>query len=431
MILKALEYLILLTATFLYVFYIYRITGCFLKIKQGPVWKAGAFIGIWLTGGMAVFPDDPINIFAMLALFLLTVAFFYRGTATEKISVVLIFFPIMVSLNFLTTDVTGLIYFRLTTGGYFLDRFLTLVSFVMRILFWAGVYYGFHKKLSGMAGLMNDRMWLLPDVICAAAFAGSITVISTARLEQAWIAYPSGIACIITGLGCIWLCLYIGGAVRQELENENMKLRQTYYEELEKNQLAIRKLRHDMNNHLGIIGSFLETGDYGKALDYFRQLHVASAARSRKFCDNSLVNAVINAKYNLAEEKEIPCFVNMELKKIYDIDDVSLCTIFANLLDNALEAAACIPEKENRRLALKARLLNDALCIEVENTFAGELKEVKGRLATTKEKTEGHGYGLRSVQDVVELYDGQMQISHGDGIFRVVIWIGHLSGAGA
>ena len=97
---------------------------------------------------------------------------------------------------------------------------------------------------------------------------------------------------------------------------------------------------------------------------------------------------MINAKYNLAEEKEIPCFVNMELKKIYDIDDVSLCTIFANLLDNALEAAACIPEKDNRRLALKARLLNDALCIEVENTFAGELKEVKGRLATTKEKPD-------------------------------------------
>ena len=431
MIRLGLEYLILITATFFYIFYIYRITACFLRIKQGIFWKAGAFIGTWLTGSMVVFPEDPFNIFAMLLLFLATVSFFYTGTVTEKISVVLIFFPIMASLNFLTTDVTGLIYFRLTTGGHFLDRFLTLISFVLRILFWAGVYYGFHKKLSGMAGLMNDRMWLLPDVICAAAFAGSITVISTARLEQAWIAYPSGIACIITGLGCIWLCLYIGGAVRQELENENMKLRQTYYEELEKNQLAIRKLRHDMNNHLGIIGSFLENGDYEKALDYFRQLHVASAARSRKFCDNSLVNAVINAKYNLAEEKEIPCFVNMELKKIYDIDDVSLCTIFANLLDNALEAAACIPEKENRRLALKARLLNDALCIEVENTFAGELKEVKGRLATTKEKTEGHGYGPRSVQDVVELYGGQMQISHDGGVFRVVIWIGHLSGAGA
>ncbi|MFR6328033.1 MAG: GHKL domain-containing protein [Eisenbergiella sp.] len=50
---------------------------------------------------------------------------------------------------------------------------------------------------------------------------------------------------------------------------------------------------------------------------------------------------------------------------------------------------------------------------------------------TTKEKAEGHGYGLRSVRDVVELYGGHIQISHEDGIFRVTIWIGHLSGAAA
>lgn len=84
-----------------------------------------------------------------------------------------------------------------------------------------------------------------------------------------------------------------------------------------------------------------------------------------------------------------------------------------------------------RRLSLKARLVGDALCIEVENTFAGEVKEAKGRLVTTKEKAEGHGYGLRSVRDVVELYGGHIQISHEDGIFRVTIWIGHLSGAAA
>lgn len=143
------------------------------------------------------------------------------------------------------------------------------------------------------------------------------------------------------------------------------------------------------------------------------------------------MNAVINAKYNLAEKLDIPCFINMELKKVYDMDDVSLCTIFANLLDNALEAASGIPEKEKRRLSLKARLVGDALCIEVENTFAGEVKEAKGRLVTTKEKAEGHGYGLRSVRDVVELYGGHIQISHEDGIFRVTIWIGHLSGAAA
>ena len=426
-----LEYLFMAGTISAYIYYIFRLTACFVKKKQGILWNIAAFIGIWLTGDMVVFPEDPINIAAMLLLYTATVFLFYGGTNIEKISVVLILFPIMVSVNFITTDLTGLIYFRLTPGGYFLDRLLTWISYMLRVLFWAGIYHGFQKKLSRMAGLMTAKIWLLPDMICTAAFIGSITVISTARIENAWTAYPSCIACIVASLGCIWLCLYIGDAVRQELENENMKLRQSYYEELEQNQLAIRKLRHDMNNHLGIIGSFMETGEYEKALDYFKKLQVAAAAGSRKFCENGLVNAVINAKYNLAEKLDIPCFINMELKKVYDMDDVSLCTIFANLLDNALEAASGIPEKEKRRLSLKARLVGDALCIEVENTFAGEVKEAKGRLVTTKEKAEGHGYGLRSVRDVVELYGGHIQISNEDGIFRVTIWIGHLSGAAA
>lgn len=426
-----LEYLFLAGTITAYVYYIFRLTACFVKRKQGIFWNIAAFAGIWFTGDMVVFPEDPFNIVAMLLLYTATVFLFYGGTYIEKLSVVLILFPIMVSLNFITTDMTGLIYFRLTSGGHFLDRLLTWISYLLRVLFWAGIYYGFHKKLSRMAGLMTAKIWLLPDMICAAAFIVSITVISTARIENAWIAYPSCMACIIASLGCIWLCLYIGDSVRQEMENENMKLRQSYYEELEQNQLVIRKLRHDMNNHLGIIGSFMERGEYEKALDYFKKLQVAAVAGNRKFCENSLVNAVINAKYNLAEKRGIPCFINMELKKIYDMDDVSLCTIFANLLDNALEAASGIPEKEERRLSLKARLVNDALCIEVENTFAGEVKEAKGRLLSTKEKAEGHGYGLRSVRDVVELYGGLMQISHEDGIFRVTIWIGHLSGKAA
>lgn len=431
MIYLILEYLFLAGTISVYIYYIFRLTACFVKKKQGIFWNIAAFIGIWLTGDMVVFPEDPINIAAMLLLYTATVFLFYGGTNIEKISVVLILFPIMVSVNFITTDLTGLIYFRLTPGGYFLDRLLTWISYMLRVLFWAGIYYGFQKKLSRMAGLMTAKIWLLPDMICTAAFIGSITVISTARIENAWTAYPSCIACIVASLGCIWLCLYIGDAVRQELENENMKLRQSYYEELEQNQLAIRKLRHDMNNHLGIIGSFMETGEYEKALDYFKKLQVAAAAGSRKFCENGLVNAVINAKYNLAEKLDIPCFINMELKRVYDMDDVSLCTIFANLLDNALEAASGIPEKEKRRLSLKARLVGDALCIEVENTFAGEVKEAKGQLVTTKENAEGHGYGLRSVRDVVELYGGHIQINHEDGIFRVTIWIGHLSGAAA
>lgn len=68
----------------------------------------------------------------------------------------------MVSVNFITTDLTGLIYFRLTPGGYFLDRLLTWISYMLRVLFWAGIFHGFQKKLSRMAGLMTAKIWLAP-----------------------------------------------------------------------------------------------------------------------------------------------------------------------------------------------------------------------------------------------------------------------------
>ena len=93
---------------------------------------------------------------------------------------------------------------------------------------------------------------------------------------------------MVTSLGCIWLAAYIGETIRRDMEMENMKVRQAYYEELEKNQLAVRKLRHDMNNHLGVIGSFLEEKEYDKALAYFKELNITAAARNRKFCENSL-----------------------------------------------------------------------------------------------------------------------------------------------
>ena len=82
-------------------------------------------------------------------------------------------------------------------------------------------------------------------------------VIGLSLIHISWLTYPSCLACVVTSLGCIWLAAYIGETIRRDMEMENMKVRQAYYEELEKNQLAVRKLRHDMNNHLGVIGSFL------------------------------------------------------------------------------------------------------------------------------------------------------------------------------
>ena len=418
--------LIIFVLSIIYVSFIFRFLLCFLKLKQGLLQKAAAIAGVWIVGCTVVFPEDPFNVFGMLVLFAMVLLICFEGSVVRRLSVVLLLYPIIVSVNFVTLDATGIVFFRLTPQTPFWDAALNAFSMLLRDLIWMGIYFAFRKKAAHSIKMMTDRMWLLMDIVCAAAFAGSITLISTISHKDAWLTYPSCLACVVTSLGCIWLAAYIGETIRRDMEMENMKVRQAYYEELEKNQLAVRMLRHDMNNHLGVIGSFLEEKEYDKALAYFKELNITAAARNRKFCENSLVNAVINAKYNLALEKNIDCFVNIELDNLLAMDDVSLCTIFANLLDNAIEAAQKVPDREARRISLKARYTGESLCIEVENSRTGELAESKAGLLTTKPDKENHGYGLRSVRDVVESYGGHMDITPAANAFRVTIWIGSL-----
>ena len=61
-----LEYLFMAGTISAYIYYIFRLTACFVKKKQVILWNIAAFIGIWLTVDMVVFPEDPINIAAML-----------------------------------------------------------------------------------------------------------------------------------------------------------------------------------------------------------------------------------------------------------------------------------------------------------------------------------------------------------------------------
>ena len=63
-----------------------------------------------------------------------------------------------------------------------------------------------------------------------------------------------------------------------------------------------------MKNHLSVIYSFIQNRDFEGAAKYFRELSGELTVNNRIFCKNSIVNAVLNSKYNTALEKQIDCF---------------------------------------------------------------------------------------------------------------------------
>ena len=76
--------------------------------------------------------------------------------------------------------------------------------------------------------------------------------------------------------------------------------------------------------------------------------------RNRRFCKNEIVNAVLNVKYNAALCNDIDCFFHISIDGMTGLDNISLCTVFANTLDNALEACMKIEKTKERRLSVKA-----------------------------------------------------------------------------
>jgi len=79
------------------------------------------------------------------------------------------------------------------------------------------------------------------------------------------------------------------------------------------------------------------------------------------------------------------------------------------------------PNPEDRIITLMVRKAHGMVLIHVDNRYVGELKFENGLPLTTKGNKLYHGYGLKSIRNVVEKYDGSFDISTKDGLFELNI----------
>jgi sensor histidine kinase regulating citrate/malate metabolism len=105
------------------------------------------------------------------------------------------------------------------------------------------------------------------------------------------------------------------------------------------------------------------------------------------------------------------------------MSSMDLASLFGNVIDNAMEAVLKLDDLEKAVINLTIRTFNGVVFIHCENYYAGELHMVDGLPVTTKKEHNYHGYGIKSVQFVVDKYDGVMTIVPEDQVFNVNITI--------
>lgn len=195
---------------------------------------------------------------------------------------------------------------------------------------------------------------------------------------------------------------------KKQLETE-IAMQKKHYMELAGQIETIRAMRHDIRHHLNQLAVLLDDGKAGLAKDYITRLtDSALAASPLSFCDAYSVDVLLRFYDAKAKEQKVPFSADACLPANPGVPEEDLCVILGNLLENGLEANRGVPPV-SRLLSVTITLERQALAIEVANRYTGERIPDGDSFLSTK-GPEHHGFGLLSVRNTVEKYDGDMWI---------------------
>lgn len=208
----------------------------------------------------------------------------------------------------------------------------------------------------------------------------------------------------------------------QQLLKIQIQAMERHTDMLKKSEEKVSIYRHDLRHYIANIKILLESGNTSEALhvlDNFDEQNKNTAVSH--YCDNPTVNAILVYYIQKAEQEGITVNTDCSLTDPLFIEASELAMVLANAIENAVHACSALPKTSERLIRIKL-VSSPLLALEIINPYAGEVTFDENGLPVTKEI--GHGLGTRSISAFVEKYDGIIEYSADDGLFRLRLLVG-------
>lgn len=211
---------------------------------------------------------------------------------------------------------------------------------------------------------------------------------------------------------------------QNRLYAQQLELCSQQAEERESLYLEIRRIRHDLKNHLSGLLGMVKTGQISEAEKYIMQmLDVGNENRPEEvsYSGNIVVDSLINHAFAIAQKDNIQFNVNVLVPAILPFESGHLAIVLGNLLENALEGCQDIPDGKGF-ICLDISYAKDVFHLCIRNNYRTKRKKNNnGHYLTTKDDTIYHGLGLSSIKHAIVNYHGKMDITDNDNIFQTII----------
>lgn len=224
----------------------------------------------------------------------------------------------------------------------------------------------------------------------------------------------------------IFVCSKLFQSVQKNLEDQlrlqYMQMQLEQDENMEVITKNLRQLRHDMNNHIGVLYGLCDTGQYESLNQYLKQIQGdIKPANDIVVVESKVLSIILNNKKSLAIENGIRFENNISVKKI-ELSDIELSSLLGNILDNAIEACFLVKE-EDRWIELCVQEKEDGWRITCKNPYTIAPIVCNCEFISTKENKEMHGIGTKALKKIIERQDGFLDYQVDEDIFTVDIYL--------
>lgn len=390
-------------------------------IKKNRLWFLGTFVGIVMLNFVNCCIHNPINATILNMIFsLIAVLFLFEGKKLKWF----LFYPsacIVASIvNVAASYVIALI----------LSMTQVQVAEDMRLALLANCIFGVIMLLI----ILLQKKGFMPEyqkILSNGSLQGAITIGAYAIYflvgmlmlagERATmtrnVANILGLSSSVIGIVFFVVCFRLAYVLNQNtiIQNEKnmidvqLEAQGNYIELIQKKDEDMRKFRHDVSEHINVIGYCIENGRYDEAAEYLEKTKLGfEHARLKKYTGIASIDAVLSDKEESMRDKGIKFSIQQSFIGLPNaIDAFDVCTVIINVLTNAIRACEELPEEEKEILFV---LDSDGkqLYLSEKNACHKKIKFSQDHCPISDKTEKNHGLGSKNIQAVVKKYDGDI-----------------------